>query len=57
MLLNGRVIEDRDYAGLKTAIDAELGRVQASGVANGRYYRDVVLAKGRTAAVMISPFD
>ncbi len=57
VLLNGRVVEDRDYAGLKAAIDAELGRVSASGVASARYYRDVVLAKGHTAAVMISPFD
>ena len=42
--INGRVIDDRDYAGLKAAIDAELGRVSASGVPAARYYRDVVLA-------------
>lgn len=55
--INGRVIDDRDYAGLKAAIDAELGRVSASGVPAARYYHDVVLARGRTEAVMISPFD
>ena len=57
VLLNGRVVEDRDYPALKAAIDAELGRVSASGVASARYYRDVVLATGHTEAVMVSPFD
>ncbi len=57
IIINGRVIDQRDRAGLEAAIDAELARVKASGVPAGRYYRDVVLAKGRTEAVMISPFD
>ena len=57
VIINGRYIEERDYAGLKAAIDAELSRVRTSGVPAARYYRDVILAKGKPAAVMISPFD
>ena len=57
VMINGRLVDDRDYAGLKAAIDAELARVKSSGVAPGRYYEDVILARGRTEAVMISPFE
>lgn len=57
VLINGRLIEQRDYAGLKAAVDDELARVKSSGVAPARYYQDVVLARGKSEAVMISPFD
>lgn len=57
VIVNGRVIDSRDYDTLKAAIDAEVKKVRASGVADGRYYREVVMARGQRAAVMVSPFE
>jgi protein-disulfide isomerase len=57
IMLNGRLVDQRDYEGLKAAIEAEMVRVRSSGVAPGRYYPEVVLAQGHREAVMISPFD
>jgi protein-disulfide isomerase len=57
VLINGRLADPRDYAGLKAAIEVEVARVKASGVAPGRYYDEVVMARGRREAVMITPFE
>ena len=55
--INGTPFDGRDLDAFAEAVEAELAAVKASGVAPGRYYQDVVLAKGEPAAVMISPFD
>ncbi|HVV88426.1 MAG TPA: thioredoxin domain-containing protein [Kofleriaceae bacterium] len=57
VFINGRVMDSRDYDDLKTAVEAELQAVKTSGVAPGRYYQDVVMARGKSEAVLISPFD
>jgi hypothetical protein len=55
--INGRPLQAGSVEAFGEAIEAELARVKASGVAPAKYYEQVVIGTGAPEAVMISPFD
>ncbi len=55
--VNGKPAQAGDLDSFKRLIDAEIKKVDSSGVAGGEYYDKEILAKGKKEAVMISPFD